>query len=626
MAPFINAKEIVKEKPILVYIQDESSSLVSNSDSNQVRALLEEEIPLNLKLLEDKFQIKKIFFDQEIRNKSQGQNGIESNISLGLKEARQRFYNQNVGAVILASDGIFNRGINPVYEAQSLNFPIYSLGIGDSSLRKDLFIQGVIHNEISYLNNSFPLEIKIRARDLVGETSNLTITDERGKRVFSQKINIIQLNDFQSIELFLNPDSIGLQQYNISLNPIEGELEKRNNYRTFNIEVVDNRKKILILGKSPHPDIAALNSALKNFEKYEVDISLEKDFDINQKPPELYILHSPSARVLDLVGKKNIPYWIFYGSQTNSSSFSRLTGIVGLENNFENTLTYSESSFRLFNLDEEWATFSKKLPPIQAPFGKIRVNFPLDALFYKRIKRIESGEPLWFFSKDADKRTCIFLGEGIWNWRMYDFRQNSNFLLFDNLIASTVQYLTSKSEDERFRVDLDKKYNVNSQISIDARLYNESLELSNQAEVNIEIQSSEGQNYNYTLGKTALAYKSNIGKLAQGDYNWKAFAKLGEEEFSRKGSFSVVKSDLEQLDLVARHQILRQLSKETGGEFYKSDQLDQMIEALKNSNSSKAIQREETNISSLLNKKWIFFTLLILLGLEWGFRKFFGKY
>ena len=101
---------------------------------------------------------------------------------------------------------------------------------------------------------------------------------------------------------------------------------------------------------------------------------------------------------------------------------------------------------------------------------------------------------------------------------------------------------------------------------------------------------------------------------------------MGEEEFSRKGSFSVVKSDLEQLDLVARHQILRQLSKETGGEFYKSDQLDQMIEALKNSNSSKAIQREETNISSLLNKKWIFFTLLILLGLEWGFRKFFGKY
>ena len=626
MAPFINAKEIVKEKPILVYIQDESSSLVSNSDSNQVRALLEEEIPLNLKLLEDKFQIKKIFFDQEIRNKSQGQNGIESNISLGLKEARQRFYNQNVGAVILASDGIFNRGINPVYEAQSLNFPIYSLGIGDSSLRKDLFIQGVIHNEISYLNNSFPLEIKIRARDLVGETSNLTIKDERGKKVFSQKININQLNDFQSIELFLNPDSIGLQQYNISLNPIEGELEKRNNYRTFNIEVVDNRKKILILGKSPHPDIAALNSALKNFEKYEVDISLEKDFDINQKPPELYILHSPSARVLDLVGKKNIPYWIFYGSQTNSSSFSRLTGIVGLENNFENTLTYSESSFKLFNLDEEWATFSKKLPPIQSPFGKIRVNFPLDALFYKRIKRIESGEPLWFFSKDADKRNCIFLGEGIWNWRMYDFRQNSNFLLFDNLIASTVQYLTSKSEDERFRVDLDKKYNVNSQISIDARLYNESLELSNQAEVNIEIQSSEGQNYNYTLGKTALAYKSNIGKLTQGDYNWKAFAKLGEEEFSRKGSFSVVKSDLEQLDLVARHQILRQLSKETGGEFYKSDQLDQMIEALKNSNSSKAIQREETNISSLLNKKWIFFTLLILLGLEWGFRKFFGKY
>lgn len=627
LSPFFNLKERITEKPILVLIQDESSSLVSNRDSSEVRSFLNSELDSKLSSLGDKYRIKKIYFDKEIGEEATNNIGVESNLSLAIKEAKQRFYNQNIGAGLLISDGIYNRGVNPVYEGKGVSFPIYSLGMGDTSLRKDLFIQALIHNEISYLNNSFPVEVKIRARDLKGKETRLRIQDSRGKEVFKQDIKISQSNDFQNVELFISPDSIGLQKYRVSLNPLSEETETRNNYRSFNIEVLDNRKKILILGSSPHPDMAALNSALKNYEKYEVEVALENAYNIDQKPPDLYILHSPSAVLMDKLGKQDIPYWIIYGPKTSSGAFAKLSGIgIGREKSFENVSSYSNSAFNLFNLHEDWTDFSKKLPPIQSPFGKVGIKKKIEPLFYKRIKRIESGEPLWFFSNEGERRTAVIFGQGIWTWRIYNYRQKSNFFLFDELVASTVQYLTSKTKDDRFIVDFDPIYNINSAININARLYNKSLELSNDAEVELEIKSRKGQTYNFTLGKTAYAFKSNIGKLPKGEYNWTAKTQLGEEDFLRRGSFSIIQSDLEQLDLVARHNILRQLSAETRGKFFKQKDFDQLISTLKESNSAKAIQREETNISSLLNKKWIFFTLLILLSLEWGFRKFFGKY
>lgn len=626
LSPFFKSIERITEKPILVYIQDESSSMVSTKDSDNVKSFLNTELPEKLKLLEDKYQIKSIYFDRDINNEPQSFKGLESNLSLAIKEARQRFYNQNVGAAILLSDGIYNRGINPVYESGESSFPIFTVGVGDSALQKDMFIQGIVHNEISYLNNSFPVEVKIRARDLAGEVSKLMIKDQRGRLVFQKNIKISQSNDFQNIELFISPDSIGLQSFNISLVPIETEVETRNNYRSFSIEVVDNRKKILILASSPHPDIAAIHSALKNFEKYELEVVLEKEYDLNQKAPDLYILHSPSASILNKLYKNKTPYWIFFGNGTSPPAFSKLTSIGNRAQGFETVQSYSNSSFNLFNLDEDWADFSKKLPPIQSPFGKVTSKNKLEPLFFKKIKRIESGEPLWFFMDKDERRSSVFFGQGIWKWRIYNYRQNSNFILFDDLVASTVQYLTSKSEDERFKVDMDNVFNINSSISVNARLYNQSLELTNAPEVELEIKSADGQNYNFTIGKTAYAYKSNLGKLPKGDYRYTASTKLSDEDFVRKGSFSIKQSDLEQLDLVARPNVLRKLSLETGGKFYLPNEMDKLIAELNSNNSAKAIQREETNISSVLNKKWIFFTLLILLGLEWGLRKFFGKY
>ena len=39
-------------------------------------------------------------------------------------------FNENIGALIIAGDGIYNQGKNPVNLTDEINFPVYTVGIG----------------------------------------------------------------------------------------------------------------------------------------------------------------------------------------------------------------------------------------------------------------------------------------------------------------------------------------------------------------------------------------------------------------------------------------------------------------------------------------------------------------
>jgi len=70
---------------------------------------------------------------------------------------------QRIGAIILASDGIYNKGINPIYTAVKSYAPIYTIGLGDTIRPKDAFVIGLKNNNIVYLNDKTELiELHIR--------------------------------------------------------------------------------------------------------------------------------------------------------------------------------------------------------------------------------------------------------------------------------------------------------------------------------------------------------------------------------------------------------------------------------------------------------------------------------
>ena len=50
------------------------------------------------------------------------------------------------------------------YEFISYNFPVYSIALGDTNIYKDIGIDNVLINDISFLGNSFPLEVSLASK------------------------------------------------------------------------------------------------------------------------------------------------------------------------------------------------------------------------------------------------------------------------------------------------------------------------------------------------------------------------------------------------------------------------------------------------------------------------------
>ena len=56
----------------------------------------------------------------------------------------------NIHAILLVTDGAYNLGQNPVYEAEHLGLPLYSVGIGDSAEQKDVLVGRIATNDLVY--------------------------------------------------------------------------------------------------------------------------------------------------------------------------------------------------------------------------------------------------------------------------------------------------------------------------------------------------------------------------------------------------------------------------------------------------------------------------------------------
>lgn len=106
------------EKPVIVIATDHSESIVSGKDSAYYQ---NEFIPELVKLeqsLSEKFTVVHYSFgDHFAEGEDSAFTHKETDFATLFDELETRYSNRNLGAVILASDGIFNRGVSPVYSA-----------------------------------------------------------------------------------------------------------------------------------------------------------------------------------------------------------------------------------------------------------------------------------------------------------------------------------------------------------------------------------------------------------------------------------------------------------------------------------------------------------------------------
>lgn len=639
LEPFLKSIEIQTKKPIVILAQDQSESVRAEMDEANLAAY-KEEFGLLKKTLKEQYEVKEYAFGSEVR---EGVNFDFSDKVSNLSEALNGIYdlysNQNLGAIVLATDGIYNEGSNPIYAGTQLAVPIYAVALGDTTAKKDLIIKRVFHNRIAYLGDKFSVQVDISAKNCMGANTKLTVYRVQNgdtQKLVERQVNIDRDDFFKMEEVILDAENVGVQRYRIYINQINGEEVTANNSKDIFIDVLDARQKVLIVANAPHPDLTALKQTINSNKNYEAEVSYINKLKNKIEDYDFVILHQLPSLVNDALGvinhlKKNkIPHLFIVGTQTSLLRFNVAQNLITIQGDGKNTDEVQARiapNFNLFTLSEEVNNRVNDFVPLIAPFGEYELGANTQTLLYQRIGKIDTEKPLLVFGEEDGIKRGVLAGEGVWKWRLFNYLQDQNHEVFDEVIGKSVQYVSLKEDKRRFRVSLAKNiFKENEAIFFDAELYNSSYELINEPDVSLVITNEEGNDFRFTFNKTDNAYTINAGIFPVGNYTFRSSVFYGGEQLTYQGQFSIQPIQLEIYETTANHNLLKVLSDKFGGKLIYPGQVNTIANFMAEQKTIVPVIYESSKTQSVINLRWIFFLLLTLLTVEWFLRRYFGAY
>lgn len=635
ISPMVRTTKRNTVKPSIIIGIDNSSSITMNDDSSFYRGKFIQEINALRDKLENDYQVEIYKFgDKVVRSENPDFKEELTDISSLFKEVNTRFINRNIGAVILASDGIYNSGADPLYEVRNSKYPVYTINLGDTTIKKDLRIQKVISNKTAFKGNQFPIEITIQALEVQGERSMVRI-NQGTELLFSKEISVSGNNQIITVPALIEAKEAGLLRLKISVDEVGDEINTSNNAREIFIEVKENKMKVAIITESPHPDVAALERVLTNSNNFEAEIFNAREFNSNPEAFNLIILNqipslsNPFTNQLSAIKRSKTPIMLIIGSQSNIQLVNSMDlglMMINFKGSYNEALPILNSNFSLFLYSEVQKKLIEGFPPLISPFASYNIAKSVNIFANQAIGSTNTEMPLIMFNENVDRRICIIAGEGIWKWRMFDYIQNSSHDNFDDLAAKMFLYLTTQTEKGRFRVDWNNFYAENENIEFNAMLFNESFEPVIEPEVNIEITDEQKHKFDYLFSAKDQKYSLKIGNFTPGVYTFEARAKAPDQVFVKKGTFVVTDVKLEDVNLVANHKLLRTLAAESGGASYYPQNFGDLPEQLNKNENVKPIIYSSLNYRDLIDYYPIMILLFLLLGIEWFIRKFMGSY
>lgn len=637
--PILRRNNRVVQKPIIGILMDQSQSIALQPNGKKYVQEIPSKIQKIKDQLEEQFEVKTYSFAQELNDSISNQwNGKASNISRAMEQFQEKMEGQNVGALLISSDGIVNQGKNPWYVAQQITYPVYALALGDTTPQLDLAIQSIKNNELVLKGNDFQSMVHLSSKGLNGKTASYTL-EKVGQN--NQKTTIksgtfpIREDLYQTdITLQLSANEPGLQHYKFSVSPLGGEKNLQNNSKDFFVEVVDDRARILLITGAPHPDVTTIRQILSKKQSMEVVVKNVESGAVNFSNFDAIICFQlpniqGNDQWLQQIRQSQIPVWYIGGNQT---AFSRL-------NQFQNLISIRPAgkalsneihpiyhpNFSLFGLSENCLQRIKNFPPLQVPYGDYVSNSTTGVLFHQQIKSVPTNMPLLAYGDQQGIRQAVLVGEGIWKWYLDEYEQFGDHLAMDEWVSKTVQYLAIKQNKKIFRVKSDRLiYEEGEEVLFSAELFNKNYEPVNDPEVQLTVVNAKGKTYSFTLGKMDKKYLANLGKWPEGKYQYEAKTTYQGVSYSEKGEFSVQGTTLEAAMTQSNWNLLRSITAPQSGKLLPYEDWEKVVDELKKRPDLKPVSYMELLLTEILDVPFLLVLLLLFWSMEWLWRKWLG--
>lgn len=640
--PRLTVFDTEEQKPIIPIFIDNSSSILYHDVS--VKEKINELIANAPTSKEVDFEY--FFFDAEPKKVS-----LDSVINLSFEGGLTNFekvFNKlrtderYITSAMILSDGIVNDGSSSIYQVEELNFPIYTIGIGDTTKTTDTYVKNILNNRFIYKETPTVIAAEISNQNL--EDENAVVLFKENNRVIESKQIKLNSSGINRVTFDYYPEEAGKQLITVEINRLENETNIENNVQSKYIDVIENKLNLLVIGGSPSADFSAVYQSLNAIDEFSVSKYLQispteftgdnltqkldsaevivlVDFPYNNTPTNII------QQVKESIEKNNTPFFNLIGSDIQLLNLSQVQELLPFTQSGKyNELYLAQPSFSeqysSMILGDELRRFNNfELPPVAYPNVGFRVKPGSQVIAAARINNISTDFPMIVSQNTPVYKSITLIGSNVWRWRITSETREINF--FDQLIYNFIQWLRVADNQRKFFVETSKEiYAVGETIEFIGEIYDDKLESIRDASIIVDINNS-GNSFSLKLEhENNGIYKGELNIPYKGDYSFKAEAEIGGiKSKTYNGKFNIGQLDLEKFETVMQENYLEMIASLTGGAYYYIDNSFDMLRDIETINRNKIKRTTLSSTYDPLSFEALLLIIILLLTLEWFIRK-----
>jgi len=552
---------------------------------------------------------------------------------------------RNIASLTMITDGVITSGSNPYYNAVNIGIPVFAIGIGDTTQRKDVNLKKVLHNDFIYTQTPTSIIATVANKGFSGEQITAKLFEDN--KFVSQQNLTLSNTGIQNISFDYNPEVVGEKKLSVELSSLNDEFTTINNKQIFYLNVLSNKIKVLLLASAPSPDLTFIQNSLSRDQNIEVrsivQVSADKflsklSYDIVDSADVLFLVGFPSDKtpgeLFNLVSTKikenNTPFFITLSSGVNLIRLSSLGD--------ELPFTFNQNIPGFREVQPYLLPEALTNPIVQSPDQNLQQvwnNLPpvlqLNTIFSSRIESKTIAQisvnnnivntPLIVSRNFSGKRSIAVLAKDIWKWKLQVAPKGIE--VFDNFIVNSLRWLRANEEQKLVNIKTSRKnFSQGERIEFYGEVSDESLNPVSEANIKVEISSGTNKQDLDLQNVGPGLYEGSIVINDAGDYNYLAQAEIDEKILGKdQGSFNIGEIDIEMIDPVMNYPLLNLLANETGGEFYFPQNFNSLLEKIKLLKENSSKEKIITSEISLWSDTWMLVIAILLFALEWFIRK-----
>ncbi|MFA5605103.1 MAG: hypothetical protein WC970_04490 [Dehalococcoidales bacterium] len=576
-----------------------------------------------------------------------------SDISKAFKGLYNNTKEDNVQSVILVSDGSYNRGYNPIYAANEIGLPIFSIGIGDSTEPVDLSIQSIIMNEIAYIDNPVPVNINIKSKGFKDNSIKLNVF-ENDNLLETREILINEDLYETTVYYTYLPKVSGNRKISVKLEPLDGEISLKNNDMSEFIKVLKNKRIISLFAGAPNSDLSFIKQYLSTLTGIEVKEYIQSagasffrqptEKDISET--EMFILvgfpisSTPDVILSSISRELKSGKPIFFISSLNTD-FIKLRKL-------EEYLPFNTASSRAveFEISPEFTSAAvnspllrvngvqddiekwKNLAPVFRTETFVRPKPESEVLANIKVNNVQLNEPFLMSRNVNSRKSIAILGYGLYKWKLFSYAsdiakgRSDVFDAYTKLLENSIRWLSVTDINKKVSVSsIKSNYSKGERVEFSGQVYDDSYLPVDNADIHIKISGDDAREISMiSIGNGR--YTASIDGINTGDYSFMADVKrAGTKIGSDNGRFIVGETGLEYRDIKMQAALLRNISESSGGKFYTVDNMQNILKDIKELKNFKEKIVNKRNDIALMNYPWLLALALAAFALEWIIRK-----